>query len=154
MKLNSITPFLWFDGQAEAAAEFYASVFPGGTWNVGFRTGDGAALVATFTIRGIEFSALNGGPHYKMTPGTSFLVDCKDQEEVDYFWEKLSEGGETLACGWLTDKFGVTWQIVPTRFFELLDSGTAAQTAAVMATMQSMIKLELGPLEAAFAAAS
>ncbi len=151
--MQSITPFLWFDGKAEVAAAFYASVFPNSDFNVAHRNPDGSALVVSFSINGLKFAALNGGPHYQFSPATSFMIHCDDQAEVDHLWDSLVEGGAAMACGWLTDKFGVTWQIVPVRFFELLDAGTPAQTQAVMGAMMQMVKFDVAGLEAAFASA-
>lgn len=152
--MQSITPFLWFDGKAEEAAAFYASVFPNSSYFVSNRNPDGSALVASFSINGMNFAALNGGPHYQFSPATSFLIRCEDQVEVDHLWDSLVDGGSPMACGWLSDKFGVTWQIVPARFFELLDAGTPAQVQAVMGAMMQMVKFDVAALEAAFASAA
>jgi predicted 3-demethylubiquinone-9 3-methyltransferase (glyoxalase superfamily) len=148
--MQKITPFLWFDGNAEQAAEFYASIFPGATYEVGMRNPDGSALVVSFKLHGLSFSGLNGGPNYKFSPATSFLIRCDGQAEVDHYWNNLVEGGKPMACGWLDDKFGVTWQIVPKQFFELLSSGTPAQSQAVMGAMMGMIKFDISEMQKAF----
>ena len=110
---NKITPFLWFDGNIEEAINFYTSVFKNTKVSSSRRGPDGKVFTATFEIEGQEFMALNGGPMYTFSPAVSFFVDCKTQEEVDELWEQLSEGGEKQRCGWLKDKFGLSWQIIP-----------------------------------------
>ena len=124
--MQKITPFLWFDNQAEEAVNFYASVFKNAKVGKITRYGkagpgpEGSVLTASFELEGLEFTALNGGPHFKFTEAISFQVSCETQEEVDYFWDKLSEGGEIQQCAWLKDKFGVSWQVVPTALPRLL----------------------------------
>ena len=125
--MKKITPFLWFDDKAEEAMNFYVSIFKNSKVGSVTRYGEagpgpkGSVMTATFTLDGQDFIALNGGPHFKFTEAISFSVDCKTQEEVDQFWEKLSEGGQKSRCGWLKDKYGLSWQIVPTVLSELLD---------------------------------
>jgi len=151
--MKGITPFLWFDNQAEEAAAFYTSVFKESENLGSFRGGDGKVLVATFTLNGLRFMALNGGPEYKFTHATSFMVHCASQAEVDYYWEKLTDGGEPVQCGWLLDKYGLSWQIVPNRFTELMETGTPEQAGAVMSAMMQMIKFDIAALERAFESA-
>lgn len=148
--MSEITPFLWFDDQAEQAAKFYVSVFKGKSkLDKLVRYGElgpgkpGSVMTAAFRLRGKPFVALNGGPYYQMTPAISFVVTCKTQREIDGLWKKLSQGGQELQCGWLTDKFGVTWQIVPVHLEKLLAA------PAAMAAMMKMKKLEIATLKAA-----
>lgn len=112
---NPIYPCLWFDGKAREAAEFYCSVFPGSAIL------SSSPMVVQFTVNGNRFMGLNGGPMYQITEGVSFVVECESQEEIDYYWEKLTEGGEESMCGWLKDKYGVSWQIIPAILYELMD---------------------------------
>ena len=124
--MQKITPFLWFDGNAEEAANFYISIFKDSKMGKISRYGDagpgpkGSAMSVTFQLQGQEFYALNGGPQFKFTPAISFFVNCETQQEVDELWEKLSAGGRTDRCGWLQDKFGLSWQIIPTVLGQLL----------------------------------
>ncbi|MEZ5968784.1 MAG: VOC family protein [Hyphomonas sp.] len=142
-------PFLWFEREAEEAARFYVSLLPDSQITE-IETQDGKPFIVSFTLSGIPYTALNGGPHYVLTPAFSFAVTCDGQAEVDRLWSALTEGGQALQCGWLTDRFGVTWQIVPRQFFELRKAGTPAQTAAVMEAMMKMVKFDVAALEAAF----
>lgn len=150
---QKITPFLWFDTNAEDAAKFYTSVFKNSSINVVTRYGDtgpmpkGMAMTVGFTLEGTVFTALNAGPVFKFNEAISFVVHCDNQEEVDYYWNKLTEGGNEVECGWLKDKFGLSWQIVPKRFFELIDTDDAAQRDRVMAAMMQMKKFNLKALE-------
>lgn len=146
LQRQKITPFLWFDGQAEAAARFYVSVFPGSEV-VGV-----TPMVVTFRLSGLEFLALNGGPHFKFTEAVSFLVNCETQEEVDYYWDKLSAGGSVQQCGWLKDQFGLSWQIVPTVLGELMSGPDPEQSQRVFQAMMKMVKLDIAGLKAAAAA--
>lgn len=154
-----ITPFLWFDGQAEDAANFYVSVFKNAkindvTRNTGASPGEtGAVLVVDFELDGQRFMALNGGPEYRFTPAVSFSIDCKDQAEVDYYWDRLTEGGREVQCGWLEDKFGLSWQVVPSLLPELLGSGDRKKADAAMQAMMEMVKLDVAKLQAAYDAA-
>ena len=124
--MQKITPFLWFDTQAEEAMNFYVSVFKNSKVIGLSRYGEagpgpkGSVMTAAFELEGQKFTALNGGPHYKITPAISFVVPCETQDDVDYYWDKLSTGGSIQQCGWLQDKYGVSWQIVPTILMELM----------------------------------
>ena len=157
--MQKITPFLWFDSQAEEAANYYVSVFRNSRIRRTARYGDagpgpkGSVMTVEFELDGNEFVALNGGPHYKITPAVSFVVNCKDQADVDYYWDKLTAGGLPVQCGWLTDKFGVSWQVVPTRLSELLVDPDKAKAQRVMSAMMKMIKLDVPTLEQAALAA-
>ena len=151
--MQKITPFLWFDGKAEEAARFYVSIFKNSkvvsvTRNEGPGP-EGTVMVASFELDGQNFLALNGGAQFTFTPAVSFLVNCQTQEEVDEFWEKLSEGGEKQRCGWLKDKYGLSWQIVPTVLPELLQDKDPEKRKRVMAAMLKMIKLDIEQLKGA-----
>ena len=151
-----ITPFLWFDSQAEEAMNFYVSIFKNSKAGTVTRYGEigpgakGSVMTASFTLDGQEFVALNGGPQFPFTEAVSFMVNCESQEEVDYYWEKLSAGGKEVQCGWLKDKFGLSWQIVPVEFFELVSKGTQEQSDRVMAAMMEMVKMDLAKLKQAY----
>jgi predicted 3-demethylubiquinone-9 3-methyltransferase (glyoxalase superfamily) len=151
---QKITPFLWFDGNAEEAARYYVSIFKDAEILSVNRVGDGGAespvLTASFRLNNQEFVALNGGPEYKFTPATSFAIDCASQEEVDYLWEKLSDGGETNVCGWLTDRFGLSWQVVPTVLVELLQDEDPVKANRVMQAMLQMTKIDIAKLREAY----
>jgi len=159
-----ITPCLWFDHQAENAAKFYTSIFKNSKITAMTRYPDagkevhgqdaGTVLTVAFELDGQPFTALNGGPLFKFTEAVSFQVECETQAEVDWFWEKLGAGGDPDAqqCGWLKDRFGLSWQIVPTRLTELLTQTDAETSARVMAAMLQMQKLDIEPLERAAAA--
>ena len=149
----SVTPCLWFDGQAEEAAELYTSLVPDSRIVHVARYGEagpgapGSAMLVTFELGGRRFTALNGGPEFKFTPAISLEIECADQAEVDRYWSRLTDGGEESQCGWLTDRFGLSWQIVPLRLKELLsDEAVAQQVIRVMLTMK---KLDIAALEAA-----
>ena len=153
--MQKITPFLWLDGNAEEAMRFYVSIFKDSKVGKITRYGDagpgpkGSVMTVTFQLEGQEFYALNGGPTFKLTPAISFFVDCKTQEEVDALWEKLSEGGKKDRCGWLHDKFGVSWQIVPTVLMDLLNDPDPAKSQRVMKAMMQMDKLDIAGLKKA-----
>lgn len=154
--MQKIRPFLWFDTQAEEAAKFYTSIFKNSKIeNIG-RYGDagpgdnGSVMSATFVLDGQEFLALNGGPMFTFSPAISFFVNCETQEEIDNFWERLSEGGEKRQCGWLTDKFGVTWQIVPSILGDLLNDEDDDKSDAVMQAMMQMTKMDIAGLKRAY----
>jgi predicted 3-demethylubiquinone-9 3-methyltransferase (glyoxalase superfamily) len=154
--MQKITPFLWFNDQAEEAARFYTSLFKNSKIVSISRYGDagprpkGLALTVSFQLNGQDFTALNGGPEYKFTEAISFYVDCKTQEEVDELWEKLSEGGEEGPCGWLKDKYGLSWQIVPTILSELLNDHNAEKANRVMQAMLKMSKIDIAKLKQAY----
>ena len=155
--MKRITPFLWFDGQAEEAANFYVSVFKNSKLKqVTHYTGEepvgrkGSVMTVWFELDGEEFVALNGGPHFKFTEAISFVINCETQTEIDYYWEKLtSGGGEEVQCGWLTDKYGLSWQVVPTKFFDEWVKDSAGLQRVMEALMQ-MKKLDLATLQKAF----
>ncbi len=154
--MKGITPFLWFDGKAEEAARFYTSVFKGSKLGAITRYGEagpgpeGSVMTATFEVAGQEFIALNGEPIFKFTPAISFVVNCETQQEVDEYWEKLSAGGSTNQCGWLTDRYGVSWQIVPTVMERLMSDPDPARANRVMKAMLQMTKLDIAGLERAY----
>ena len=149
---QKITPFLWFDANAEEAMNFYTSIFKNSEIVSVSRYGEGSpgqagtVMTATFTLNGQTFIALNGGPQFKFTEAISFFVNCETQEEVDELWEKLSEGGEQGQCGWLKDKFGVSWQIVPTALGELLGDKDPEKSKRVMEAMLQMHKIDIEKL--------
>ena len=157
--MQKITPFLWFNDNAEEAVKFYTSVFKNS--NIGKiarydEAGEkaserpaGSVMTVEFQIEGQEFVALNGGPMFKFTEAISFVVNCETQEEVDYYWEKLSTGGKEVQCGWLKDKYGLSWQIVPTVLGELLSDKDAAKSQRVMQAMLKMVKLDIKKLKQA-----
>ncbi len=152
---QKITPFLWFDNNAEEAMNFYTSIFKNSRIVSVSRYGDeagqvGTVMTATFVLNGQEFMALNGGPHFKFTEAISFFVHCETQEEVDELWEKLSAGGEKGQCGWLKDKFGVSWQIVPTALGELLGDKDPEKSKRVMEAMLQMHKIDIAKLKQAY----
>jgi predicted 3-demethylubiquinone-9 3-methyltransferase (glyoxalase superfamily) len=159
-RIQRITPFLWFDGNAEAAANFYVSVFDDSRIVQVARYGragaqasgraEGTVMTVSFELDGQAFVALNGGPAFRITPAVSFVVNCRDQQEIDRYWAALSEGGDERAqqCGWLLDRFGVSWQIVPARLSALM-SGDPARAERVMAKIMTMKKLDLRELEQA-----
>jgi predicted 3-demethylubiquinone-9 3-methyltransferase (glyoxalase superfamily) len=153
--MQKITPFLWFDGKAEEAMNFYVSIFKNSKVVSVARYGDagpgpkGTVMSATFQLEGQEFYALNGGPQYKFTPAISLFISCKTQEEVDELWEKLSEGGRTDQCGWLQDKFGLSWQVIPTILGELLSDKDRAKSNRVMQAMMKMTKIDIKKLKQA-----
>lgn len=143
---NKITPFLWFDGQAEEAARFYTSVFPNSKIEKIVRNGD-SVMVVDFSLDGQKFTALNGGPQFKFNESVSFVVHCDTQDEVDYFWEKLTaDGGEESMCSWLKDKFGLSWQIVPEALPRLLSDPDPAVAQTAMAAMLKMRKIVIADL--------
>lgn len=155
--MQKITPFLWFDGQAEEAMNFYTSIFGNSKIGTVHRRGDaghgsnGSVMSATFQLDGQDFIALNGGPMFTFSPAISFVVSCETQEEVDSFWDKLCAGGQPQQCGWLKDKFGISWQIIPTVLSKLLQDKDASKSARVMQAMLKMVKLDIKGLEQAHA---
>ena len=154
--MKKITPFLWFDNQAEEAMNFYISIFTDSKIGTVSRYGDagpmpkGTVMVGTFQINGQEFMVLNGGPMFKFTEAISFYLPCESQEEVDEYWDKLSAGGQTSQCGWLKDKFGLSWQVVPTLLGELMSSKDPKKTNNVMSALMKMTKLDSKLLQEAF----
>jgi predicted 3-demethylubiquinone-9 3-methyltransferase (glyoxalase superfamily) len=156
---QKITAFLSFDTNAEEAANFYVSVFKDARiintaryTEAGPRP-EGSVMIVDFELQGVRYTALNGGPEFKFNQGISLLVHCQTQDEVDYYWEKLSEGGETLDCGWLKDKFGVSWQITPDVLLELIQDSDRAKAARVMKAMMTMQKIDIKQIEEAARAA-
>jgi len=162
--MPKITPFLWFDNQAEEAVKFYTSIFKNSKVGRVLRYGEeaakisesgrpqGSVLTIEFEIEGQKFTALNGGPEFKFNESISFVVNCDTQTEVDYFWEKLSvDGGQESQCGWLRDKFGVSWQVVPTVLIEMLHDKDSEKTERVMKAMLQMQKLDIKKLNDAYA---
>ena len=154
--MQKITPFLWFDDKAEEAMKFYISIFKNSKVGNVSRYGEagpgpkGTVMVATFQLEGQEFLALNGGPHFKFTEAISFVVNCETQEEVDEFWEKLSAGGEESQCGWLKDKYGLSWQIVPTVLGEMMQDKDPEKSGRVMNAMLQMKKIDIKTLKQAY----
>ena len=154
--MRKITPFLWFDSNAEEAMNFYVSIFKNSKVGRVTRYGDagpgpkGTVMSATFELDGQEFYALNGGPQFKFTPAISFFVNCETQKEVDELWEKLSAGGKKDRCGWLTDKFGLSWQIIPTALGKMLGDKDPKKSARVMQAMLQMSKIEVEGLKKAY----
>ena len=155
-KMQKITPNLWFDTEAEEAANFYTSIFKDSEVVRLMHYGEagprpaGMVLTVTFHLEGQEFTALNGGPEFKFNEAISLLVNCETQEEVDDLWEKLSQGGEKGPCGWLKDKFGVSWQIAPTVLDEMLQDQDADRANRVMKAMLQMTKIDIKTLEKAY----
>lgn len=154
--MQKIIPFLWFDDKAEEAANFYTSIFKDSKIERVTHYGDtgpgpkGTVMSVVFQLEGQEFYALNGGPPYTFNPAISFFVNCEDQKEVDYFWEKLSEGGENQGPGWIKDKYGLTWQVVPTLLGELSNDPDPNKSERVMQAMMQMDKLEIQKLIEAY----
>jgi predicted 3-demethylubiquinone-9 3-methyltransferase (glyoxalase superfamily) len=154
--MQKIRPFLWFDGRAEEAANFYASIFKNSTVGRVRRYGEagpgpkGSAMSVEFELEGQEFIALNGGPQFTFSPAISFFVNCQTQAEVDELWEKLTAGGKPIQCGWLQDKFGVSWQIVPTALGKLLADPDPQKSSRVMKAMLQMTKLDIRGLQEAY----
>ena len=142
--MQKITPFLWFDGRAEEAARFYTSIFKNS------KILSVSPMSAIFELAGQRFFALNGGPQFKFTEAISFFVSCKTQKEIDYFWKKLSAGGKKSRCGWLKDKFGVSWQVVPPILGEYLNDEDSAKSDRVMQAMLKMDKLDIKKLKRAY----
>jgi len=163
VSLERITPCLWFDHEAESAARFYVEVFPNSRINVVSYYGEagqaihgrppGSVMVVAFELDGRSFTALNGGPIFKFSEAISFQINCATQEEVDHYWQRLGEGGDAQAqqCGWLKDRYGVSWQVVPDRMSELMTATDPRKSERVMAAMLQMKKLDIAELERAFA---
>jgi predicted 3-demethylubiquinone-9 3-methyltransferase (glyoxalase superfamily) len=153
---QKITPFLWFDNQAEAAVRFYTSIFNNSKIGAIARYPEGSpgpagtVMTVAFQLEGQEFIALNGGPHFRFTEAISFVVNCETQEEIDRYWEKLSAGGKEVQCGWLKDKYGLSWQIVPTVLSELMQDKDAEKSKRAMQAMLQMVKLDIQKLKQAY----
>ena len=156
--MKKITPWLWFDNEAEEAATFYTSIFENSRILDVQRYGkagpkpEGTVMTVTFELDGQELVGLNAGPEFTFTEAISLMVSCKDQAEVDYFWDKLTDGGEESQCGWLKDRYGLSWQIVPTRLSELLGDPDPERSSRAMAAMMQMRKIDVAALERAAAA--
>lgn len=154
--MQSISPCLWFDGRAEEAAAFYVSVFKnsrlvGTTHYVEGAPGPtGSVMTVRFILDGQEFEAINGGPQFSFTRAISFIVNCHTQEEIDRLWSRLTDDGQEVQCGWLTDKFGVSWQIVPEVLYEMINSSDAAAAQRATTAMLGMVKLDIGELQRAY----
>ena len=154
--MQKIAAFLWFDGKAEEAAEFYTSVFKNSKILNITRYGEagpgpkGTVMMTTFQIEGQDFMALNGGPQYTFSPAISFFVNCETQAEVDELWDKLSAGGREVQCGWLQDKYGVSWQIIPKALMELMQDKDPVKSQRVFRAMLQMIKIDIEGLERAY----
>lgn len=155
--MQKITPFLWFNDQAEEAMHFYVSIFKNAKSGQVTRYGEvgpgksGSAMSVTFELEGQTFYGLNGGPHFSFTPAISFFVDCATQAEVDDLWERLSDGGTKNQCGWLQDKYGISWQIIPNVLGEMLQDPDPAKSQRVMQAMLQMHKIDIEALKAAYA---
>ena len=153
--MQKISPFLWFDTQAEEAVTFYLSIFPNSRIEQITRYGEsgpgpkGSVMTISFDLNGQHFVALNGGPHYKFNEAVSFVVNCADQAEVDRMWERLTDGGQPGQCGWLKDRFGLSWQIVPAGFVDALTNAEPAKAGRGMAAMMQMSKLDIDALRKA-----
>ena len=153
--MQKITTFLWFDNNAEEAVNFYTSIFKDSKITNMSRYSEagpgpaGSVMVANFTLNGQEFLALNGGPMYKFTEAISFVINCEDQQEIDYYWDKLTAGGSEVQCGWLKDKFGLSWQVVPTAIGKLM-SGDPAKSGRVAMALYKMIKIDIAALQKAY----
>ena len=154
--MQKITPFLWFNGQAEEAMNFYTSIFKNSKVGTVTRYGEGgpgpkgAVMSATFSLDGQEFMALNGGPQFTFSPAISFFVNCAAQSEVDELWEKLSAGGEKGRCGWLKDRYGISWQVIPAALGELLQGQDAVKSSRAMKAMLQMDKIDIEKLRNAY----
>ena len=153
--MQKITPFLWFDNQAEEAVNFYTSVFKNSKIKNMARYTEagpgpaGSVMTASFELNGQDFIALNGGPIYQFTEAVSFVVNCETQEEIDFYWEKLSDGGKEVQCGWLKDKFGLSWQIVPTIIGKLMSDKDPEKVKRVATALYAMVKIDISKLEEA-----
>lgn len=154
--MKTIKPCLWFDTNAEEAVNYYVNIFPDSGINQitrnppGMPNPEGSVLTVSFTLRGEEFLALNGGPMFTFNEAISLYVNCKDQAEIDYYWEKLGEGGSEMACGWIKDRYGVAWQIVPEQFMHWINADDMETAQRVLGAMMTMVKFDLAALEAAY----
>lgn len=149
--MKSLTPFLWFDDDVEEAIGFYSSLFPDAKVHGMTRSPDGNVLMAEFELAGQQVKALNGGPQFPHTEAFSFFVECEGQAEVDHYWEALTaDGGKESQCGWLKDRFGLSWQVVPVEFLDMVSGGTPEQVGRVMGAMQAMQKMDVAAFRAAY----
>ena len=154
--MQKITTFLWFDGHAEDAMNHYVSIFKYSKvlsvtrWPEGHAQ-QGQVLVASFELDGVTFQALNGGPQYKFSPAVSLTIPCADQAEVDYYWDRLTDGGQEIACGWLQDQYGLSWQVIPTAFMEMISDPDPEKVRRVTEAMLTMKKMDIAALRAAYA---
>lgn len=157
--MPNLTPFLWFDTDGEAAMDFYVSIFPNARvhgrtpWGEGGPVPPGGMMVGEFELEGQRIRILNGGPHFKLNEAFSLVITCKDQDEVDYYWNTLTAGGEESQCGWLKDKFGLSWQVVPVQLQELMDGDDPDGVQRVVAAFMQMKKFNIDVLEKAYAGA-
>ncbi|MGD0742834.1 MAG: VOC family protein [Acidimicrobiales bacterium] len=155
--MNPLMPCLWFDGNADAAVDHYLGIFPNsrrlgaGDFGPDMPGEEGTTMAVYFELDGTQFLALNGGPNFQLTPAISFVIRCGTQEEIDHYWDRLLEGGEPMQCGWLTDRFGVTWQVVPDRLAELMGGPDPERAKRVTQAMLQMVKIDIAALEAAAA---
>ncbi len=154
--MQKITPFLWFDGNAEEAVNFYTSIFKNSKIDSITRYGDagpgpkGSVMTMNFQLDGQHFIALNAGPQYKFNPAISMFVDCEDQAEVDRLWSKLTDGGKEVQCGWLEDKYGLSWQIVPRIFLKMMQDKDSTKSQRVFKAMMNMVKFDIAAIQAAY----
>ena len=154
--MKKITPFLWFDGKAEEAMNYYVSIFKNSKILSVTRYGEegpgpkGTVMTAAFELNGLEFTAMNGGPQFTFSPAISFVVHCETQQEVDELWENLSDGGDKQQCGWLKDKYGLSWQVIPTILIEMLQDKDAEKSRRVMKAMLQMNKIDIKTLKQAY----
>lgn len=154
--MTRITPMLWFDHQAEEAAQFYTSIFRNSRITGLSRYGDagpgpkGSIMVVSFELDGQPFTALNGGPHFKFTEAVSFVVNCANQQEVDHYWDRLLEGGAPQQCGWLKDRFGLSWQVVPTAVIDMLSDPDTVKSQRAMQAVMQMIKIDIAQVRDAY----
>jgi predicted 3-demethylubiquinone-9 3-methyltransferase (glyoxalase superfamily) len=158
--IGKLTPFLWFDKNAEEAVNYYMSIFPNSEIKTTVRYDanaakasnmpEGLVLTIGFALNGTDFAAMNGGPHFKMNSAISYVIPCETQEEIDHFWSRLGEGGQEMDCGWVVDKFGMTWQVTPTILPKYLSDPDQEKAGRVMQAMLTMKKLEIEPLEKAY----
>ena len=154
--MHSLTTCLWFDNEAEEAANFYANVIKDSEITSVFRNPEasraekGTILTVNLTIKGINFMLLNGGPHYKLSPAVSFMLFCDTQEEIDFYWDTFAEGGEEMMCGWITDKFGVSWQLVPTVYNEMIKAPEKGNVNKMFEALLGMKKLDISQLVEAY----
>ena len=148
--MRKITPFLWFDGNAQDAIDFYTSVFRNARVDSLMPGPDGKLMGAAFQLEGQSFMALNGGPQFQFSPAISMYVHCESQEEVDYYWSRLGEGGSFQPCGWLKDKFGLSWQVIPGELSRMLQDKDRARAGRAMQAMMKMSKIDIAALQAAY----